>query len=97
MRTGKRAVFAIDEGFYLFDQKFCVAIGAAAAEFRNVRGSVFANARFGVVHADDDQRHDRAGVNTLVRGLPDVPILPGDERSGAIEKILPVMKIEDGK
>src|SRR6266478_5564340 len=97
LRAGKRAVFAIDEGLHFFDKEFCVAVGAAAAEFGDVSGSVFANASFGVVHADDDQRSDNAGQNAIVRGLADVPVLPGDEGSGAIEKILAVMKIEDGE
>ena len=33
----------------------------------------------------------------MIRGLADVPILAGDEGSGAIKKILAVVKIEDGK
>src|SRR5467141_2674220 len=97
LRAGERAVFAIDERLHLFDEKFCVAVGAASAEFGDVGGGVFADARFGVVHADDDQRGDNAGLNAIIRGLADVPILPGDEGSGAIEKILAVMKIEDGE
>src|SRR5260370_3476894 len=95
LRAGKRAVFAIDEGLHFFDEKFCVAIGAAATEFGNVCGSVFANAGFGVVHADDDERGDRARLNAVVRGLPHMPVLPGDEGSGAVETILAVMKIDD--
>src|SRR5260370_1180627 len=95
LRAGERAVFTVDEGLHFFDQKFCVAIGAAATEFGNVCGSVFANAGFGVVHADDDERGDRARLNAVVRGLPHMPVLPGDEGSGAVEKILAVMKIED--
>src|SRR6266478_4213903 len=97
LRAGKRAVFAIDEGLHFFDEEFGVAVGAAATEFGDVSGSVFANASFGVVHADDDQRGDRARLNALIGGLADAPVLPGDEGSGAIEKILAVMKIEDGK
>src|SRR5258708_16353423 len=97
LRTGKRAVFAINKGFHFFNQKFGIAVGAAAAEFGNVRGCVFANARLGVVHADNDERSDGAGLNAIVRCLANVPILPGDERSGTVEKILSVVKIKDGK
>jgi hypothetical protein len=59
--------------------------------------SVFADARFGVVHADDDERLDLARMDALIRSLTDVPVLPWNERRGTIEKILSVMKIEDGK
>src|SRR5260370_38272518 len=97
LRAGERAVLAIDEGLHFFNEKLCVAVGTAAAEFGDVSGSVFANARLLVVHADDDQRSDRARLNALIGGLADVPILPRDEGSGAIEKILAVMEIEDGK
>src|SRR6267378_7555234 len=97
LRAGERAVFAIDERLHLFDEKFCVAVGAASAEFGDVGGGVFADARFGVVHADDDQRGDNAGLNAIIRGLADVPILTRDEGSRTIEKILAVVKIEDGK
>jgi len=97
LRAMERAVLAIDEGLHFFNQEFCVAVGAAAAEFGDVRGSVFTDARFGVVHADDDQRGDCADLNAVIRGLADVPILAGDEGSGAIEKILAVVKIEDGE
>src|SRR5712692_2208159 len=97
LRAGERAVFAIDERLHFFKQKFCIAVGASAAEFGDVGGSVFANPRLGVVHPDDDQRGDRAGLNAMIRGLPDVPVLPGDEGSGAIEEILAIMKIKDGE
>src|SRR5260370_9789807 len=95
LRAGEGAVFAIDEGFHFFDQKFCIAVSAAAAEFGNGRGSVFANARVGVIHSDDEQRSSRARLNAMMRGLPDVPVLPRDEGSGAIKEILAVMKIQD--
>src|SRR5260370_25409967 len=97
LRAGERAIFAIDERLHFFDQKLFIAIGAAAAEFGNVGGSVFANARLGVVHPDDDQRGDHASLNTVIGGLPDMPVLSGDEGRGAIEEILAVMKIEDGE
>src|ERR1700682_489443 len=60
LRAGERAVFAIDEGLHFFDQKFCIAVGAAAAAVGNVGGSVFANARLRVVPPYDDQRSNRA-------------------------------------
>src|SRR5216684_4585388 len=97
LRAGERAVFAIDEGLYFFEEKLCIAVGAAAAEFGDVRGSVFADARFGVVHADDDQRGDYASLNAIIRSLADVPVLSRDEGSGAIEEILAVVKIKDGE
>src|SRR5229473_1771379 len=97
LRAGERAVFAIDERLHFFDQEFCITVSAAAAELGNGRGSVFANARLGVVHPDDDQRSNHARLNAMIRGLPDVPVLPGDEGSGAIEEILAIMKIKDGE
>src|SRR2546430_12637916 len=87
LRAGERAIFAVDQGLHLFDEEFCVAIGAATAEFRHVSGSIFANARFRVVHADDDERSDRARLNAMIGGLANVPVLAGNEGSGAIEKI----------
>src|ERR1700687_3964234 len=96
LRAGERAVFAIDEGLHFFNQKFRIAVGAPAAEFGDLGWSVFANARFGVVHPHDDERCNRARLNAMIRGLADVPVLPGNEGSGAIEKILAVMKVEDG-
>jgi len=95
LRAGERAVFAIDERLHFFDQKFCIAVGASAAEFGNLGGSVFTNSRSCVVDPDDDQPGDRTSLNAAIHGLPDVPVLPGDEGSGAIEEILAVMKIED--
>src|SRR5712692_6185437 len=97
LRAGEGTVFAIDKWLHFFDQKFCIAVGAAAAEFGDMGGSVFTNARLRVVHPHDDQRGDQASLNAMVRGLPDVPVLPWDEGGGAIEEILAVMKIEDGE
>src|SRR5216683_1324600 len=97
LRAGERAVFAIYEGLHFFDEKFGIVVGAAATEFGDVSWSVFANARFGVVHADDDERGDHAGLNAMIGSLADMPVLPGDEGGCAVEKILAVMKIEDGK
>src|SRR2546425_8600232 len=95
--AGKRAVFAIDERPNFFQQKFRVTIRAAAAESWHMGRSVFADARSGVVHADDDERLDLACMDANIRRLPDVPVLSWNERRCAIEKILPVMKIQDGK
>ena len=94
---GKRAVFAVDERPNFFQQKFRVTIRAAAAESGHMGRSVFANARSRVVHADDDERLDLARMDAKIRRLPDVPVLSRNERRGAIEKVLAVMKIEDGK
>src|SRR6266853_3941963 len=68
LRAGERAVFAIDEGLHFFNKEFCIAVGAAATEFGDMGGSVFANARLGVVHPDDDQRGDYASLNAIIRG-----------------------------
>ena len=55
------------------------------------------NTRFArVVDADDDQRLDGANANHLVGGAMHVPILP-TEGGGAIEKILAVLQVENGK
>ena len=97
LRTVDCAVLAIDEGLHFLDEKFCVTVGAAAAELGNGSGRVFANARLGVVHPDDDERSDGARLNAIIRSLADMPVLPGDKGSGAIEKILAVVKIEDGE
>ena len=92
---GKRAVLAIDERLHFFQQKFRVTIGTAAAEFGHMSRSVFADARLGVVHPDDDERLDRARMDAMIRGLADVPILPRNKRGSAVEKILAIVKIED--
>src|SRR5713226_3102515 len=97
LRTGERAVFAIDERLHFFQQELGIAVGSAATEFGHAGRSVFADARFGVVHADDDERLDLARMDALIRSLTDVPVLSWNERRGTIEKILSVMKIEDGK
>jgi hypothetical protein len=34
-------------------------------------------------------------MDAMIRGLADVPILTGNERSGAVEEILAIVKIED--
>src|SRR6266571_2353929 len=94
---GKHAIFALHERLHFFNEKFCVAIRAPASELRHMRGRIFAHTRFCVVHADNDERLDLASVDAVVGGLPNVPVLPGDEGRRAIEKILPVVKIENGK
>lgn len=93
-RAGESAVFAIYERLHFLNQKFRVAVGAATTEFGDVRGRIFSDTRFGVVHADDDERFDRARFDAIIRGWADVPVLPGDEGSGAIEKILAVVEIK---
>ena len=95
LRTGKCTVFAFHERLYFLDEEFRVAVGAAAAELGHMRGRVLADARFGVVHADDDEWLDRAGVDAVIGGLADVPVLPGNEGSSAVEEILTVVKIEN--
>ena len=58
---------------------------------------VFPDASFGVVYPHDNERLDSARLNATIRGLSNAPILPWDEGGGAIEEILSVLKIEDGK
>src|SRR4029077_17450326 len=67
------------------------------AKLGHMCGRVFADARLGVVHTDDNERLDLSRLNAFIRGLADVPVLPRNEGSGGVEKILSVMKIEDGK
>src|SRR5690242_5000095 len=62
-----------------------------------MRGGIFSDAGFRVVHAHNDEGLNLASVNALVGGLTNVPVLPRDERRGAVEKILSVVKIEDRK
>src|SRR6266705_3511987 len=97
LRAGKRAVFAIHKWFHFLNQKPCISVGAAPAEFRCMGRRVFPDACFGVVHPHDNERLDSARLNTTRRGLSNAPILPRDEGGGAIEEILSVMKIEDRK
>ncbi len=97
LRAGKRAVFAIHEWSHFLNQKPCVSVGAAPAEFRCMGWGVFPDACFGVVYRHDNERLDSIRLNTMIRGLSHAPILPWDEGGGAIEEILSVMKIEDGK
>ena len=89
------AVFILDEGHDLLQEKFAVAVGAAAAELGNFAGGVFLDARFaGVVDADDDERLEGARLDQIISCAVDVPVLPS-EGGGAVEKILAVVEIED--
>ena len=88
----------MDERHYFLNEKFCVAVGAAATEARRFSGRVFINAGFSdVVNSDDDERLDGAGENEIVSGVADVPIHSGNEGGGAIEKILAVVHVQNGK
>src|SRR5580698_9183694 len=96
-RIGVDAILRLDERHHFLQQKFCVAIGAAAAEFWRFGGCVLEDARFAcVVDADDDERRKPAGADAVVGGALDVPVLSG-KGCGAVEKILAVVKIEDGE
>ena len=76
-------------------EKFGVAVGAAAAKLGNFCGRVFVDAGFaGVVDADDDERFDGAALDQVIGGAMNVPVLAG-EGGGAVEKILTVLEIED--
>src|SRR5882724_2787882 len=97
LRAGERTILAVNERLYFIQQEFCVAIRPAAAEPGYVSRRVFADSSFGVVHADDDKRFDLPRTDAMIRGLPDVPVLPRNEGRGAVKEILSVMKIEDGK
>jgi hypothetical protein len=88
----------VDERHYFLNKKFCVAVGAAATEARRFSGRVFANTDFSdVVNSNDDERLNGAGENEIVSGVADVPIHSGNERGGAIEKILAVVHVQNGK
>ena len=88
----------MDERHYFLNKKFCVAVGAAAAEARRFSGRVFINADFSdVVNSNDDERLDGTGENEIVSGVADVPIHSGNEGRGAIEKILAVVHVQNGK
>ena len=77
-------------------KKFRVTVGAAAAEARRLGGRVFVNARFpDVVDSDDEERLHRAAENEIVGGLPDVPIHAGNKGSGAVEKVLAIVQVEN--
>src|SRR5579885_3577911 len=76
-RTGKRAVFALDEGHNFFNEESGVAVGAASAEPGHARGCVFADARFRVVQAHDDERFNRAAADAFVGGVAVVQIEHG--------------------
>ena len=88
----------MDERHYFLNEKFCVAVGAAATEARRFSGRVFINADSSdVVNSNDDERLDGAGENEIVGGVADVPIHAGDEGGGAIEKILAVVHVQNRK
>ncbi len=88
----------MDERPHFLQQKFRVTVRAATSEFGRTRRRVFAQPLLaGIVNAHDDERLDAAFLNPLVCGLPDVPVHPGNKGGGAIEKILSVVKIKDGK
>jgi hypothetical protein len=71
---------------------------AATAETRHARRSVLAEALFAcVVDAHDDEGLDTAVVDVIVGSLSHVPVHAWNEGGGAIEEILTVVEIEDGK
>ena len=78
-------------------RNFGVAIGTTTTKSRDMGGCVFADAGFRVVHADDDERFDQADGDEVVGRVADVPVHARDERGCAVEKILAVVKIKDGK
>lgn len=95
--AGSDAIAPLHERANFFEKKFGVAIGAAATELGRARGRVFTKALFaGVIDADDDERLDAIFVDAVVGSLADMPIHARDEGSGAVEKILAVVKIKDG-
>ena len=65
-----------------------VAIGSESARYSVDAGFT------GVVDADEDERFEGTGVDQLIGGAMDVPVLPS-EGGGAIEKVLAVVKVED--
>src|SRR5437879_1739117 len=86
----------MNEGHDLLHEEFCVTIGAAAAEARRFGRCVLMDASFAyVVNSDDDDRLHDAGENKIVGGVAHVPVHAGNKGSGAVEKILPVVHIED--
>src|SRR6267154_2006859 len=92
------AILLVDERHYFLNKKFCVVVGAAAAEARRFGGRVLINADFSDgINSNDDERLDGTGENEIVSGVADVPIHSGNEGGGAIEKILPVVHVQNGK
>ena len=90
LRTSERSVFAIDEWLP------SSVIWHSGRRGRRVWAwvGVFADTRLGVAMPTMMARRP---LDALIRSLTDVPVLPGNERRGAVKKILPVMKIQDGK
>src|SRR5207245_10617829 len=78
LRSGKRPIFAFHKRLHFLDEKFCVTISAPAAQHWHIRERIFADSRFRVVRADDDDRLDGASVDALVARLLDVPAWPQD-------------------
>ena len=50
-----------------------------------------------IINSHDDERLDSASENEIVGGVADVPIHARNEGSGAIEKILAVVHVQNGK
>jgi hypothetical protein len=71
----KHAVFLLNKRHHFLQEKFGVAVGAAAAQARRFGWRVFVNTHFSnVVNAHDDQRLHSAGKNEIVGGVADVPV-----------------------
>src|SRR6266404_539694 len=94
-RIREHAVLLLNEGHYFLHEKFCVAIGAAAAEARRFGGCVFVDANFSdVVNSNDDERLHGAGENEIVGSVADVPVHTGNEGGGAVEEVLAIVQVE---
>ena len=92
-----RAVFVVDERLQLARQH----LGVAVAPCRLCGGGgrrvgVYSETRRtpGIVDAHQDDGLDRAAQNQFVGGDVGAPVLSA-ERGGGIEKVLPVLQIED--
>src|SRR5215472_11709310 len=95
---GQRAKLAIDAGLQLFDEETAVAIAVAAAEAGVTAGRVFSHAaQAGVIDADEDQGLDQAFPRETVGGRVGAPRAAWYVGGAAVEEILAIVEIEDGK
>jgi hypothetical protein len=91
------AVAAIDEGFEFVDEEAAVAAGETSASATVANLGVFADAAYaGVVDTDHDEGLDGAFGDELFCGFVEAPFV-AEEGGGAIEEVLTVVEIEDGK
>ena len=91
------AVGAVDEGEQFAHEQLAVGFGFASAHLPVGSVGILGHAAgSGVVQADDEERLHSSGEDFSISMLVHAPGAAGDEGRFGVEKILPVVEVEDG-